>query len=192
MENSKELDTYLEAQISEKRIVVSNLNAEINQLKVKAEYDVQLELLRAKKKNNKDKEVFVRDQDSLTKREYSIKIQEDVLKRRDKEIAKRENMMLDLEKQRMRLFEERRDFLVYQREEQKKIDSSQEIVQEAKYKEDIIKQKEDDLFDLEERVLAKKEIFDRREHEVQTKEKELKVKQANFEALTKGDKYDRA
>lgn len=183
-----ELKEILDEQIKENRIVLSNLKAEISRLKVKATYDNQLEELQKLKGENKEKKTYVKERDDVASRGLSIGIKEEALDRRIKEVEKREQMSLDLEQKRTDLLLERRNFLDYKREQQREIDEAQEVVQQAKYKEDEIKQKEDSLFDLEERVLARKDIADRRDYEVELKEKELKIKEANFEALQKGDK----
>ena len=99
-------------------------------------------------------------------------------------------MTVDLEDKRMRLFEERRDFLDYMKVEHQKIDAAQEVVEQGKVQEDVIKQKQSDLFSLEERVLSKEEVFDRRQVDLDEREKSLKIKEAAFEMLQKGEKND--
>jgi len=185
-DNVKEVNEYLDKQIAEKRVVLDNLNAQEKTAKVKAEYDVQFaELQKLKKKQGEEKRLATL-RDALTSREYGLTRRKQALDRREKDIAEREKDNLYLENKKLEVLKQRQAFLNYQAGKERELAIARGIIEEANVKEDVIKQKESDLFSLEDRVLAKSAKCDKREEGLLNREKELKIREDNLTA-TKGE-----
>ncbi len=185
-----EMNAYLDKQISEKQILLDSLNAQEKQARVKAEYDVQLEELKEIKNKKHNKDVLNKLSDNMASREYNMSRKKDELDRRERDIENREQMSLKLEENRMKLYTDRQQFIKYMRDKEREFAKAQETIELAKVQNDVIKQKENDLFAIEERVLQKQEVHDRRETSLDQKEAELKIKEDNFKALTEGENND--
>ena len=187
-DTKQEMNQYLDSQIKEKEIKIDNLKSQEKTQRVKAEYDHQLEELQKKKKINADSYKLNNLRDSLGMREEAVLKKEKLVDNRLKDIEKREQMALDLEENRMRLFKERQQFVSYARDKHLEIDKGQEIIEESKVKEDVIKQKENDLFNLEDRIHERLARCDLREVALDKKEVQFATEQNSKDVLKEGDK----
>ncbi len=154
-EELKIINRQMEQQIAERQIRLDNLNQQQRTKDIKREVDDRIEITQVQRKADYEKKKLGIESDKLMSRERLVKRLEDELNSREKGVCKREEIGLDLEERKQKLLTELSAFNNYKNQVNKELTVAKEIIEEAKAKNQSLKQNYMDM------NVAKKVINDK-------------------------------
>lgn len=178
-----ELDQHLTQQIANKKIEISNLEAQIRPLEIKKENLERMnETVMQRTLNEKLLAVSARESQLIT-RELQQTINETAYKNRLADLEKTEQEYVNFDKERQAFQQVRRDFIDYKNGVLRELGQAQITIEEAKVVKDALKQTEENLSIRERNIKVKEMEMDNIIYSLQQDRKAFEVEKANWEAV---------
>jgi len=181
----QQLSDKLDFEIQEKKILLSNLEAQQHQEKVRRESQKKLEDVQKTKQINEETLKVARFQETLKAREKSLEVREQATVAREQEIEKREQSYIRLEEDIEKYQQERANLLSYKYKTNKELDETIEKINECKEQIGSIEQREENLKFREMALVDKERFWNDQIGKLEEAQTKLKEDILNFESLNK-------
>ncbi len=180
MEIKKQLLDRLKEDVDKLEVRKSNLEADIHSLRIQKESAGKIEAAQAMNEANRMKDKFLSDQAGLESKKDQLKVEEEKLRERMREVEKRELFIAEFNQKLAEFDKERRDFQEYKTKKEKELmEVKKEICQLEGLKKEIVVEK--DSLKGWRKDLEKREFdIDQRYGILQQEEKEFQLYKSSF------------
>lgn len=176
----KDLKSNLEKEVKELKIQKSNLEADVHTLQIKQEGDRKSQELDIKRKSNLEKEKNIQEINRLKILQSQVDYQSQRLKDRVSEVEKREQELIDLDKRKLVLKEERDRFNMYKVQVAKDVEKAKITIAEADAREEAIQSSLRSIEFREQNVLKQEKYWNDKIGELEANIKQFNIERENF------------